>query len=186
VIAAVLIGLVIAIPLYILRGPADETDEARELASPSTAKDPSKIIRTKLDAGTPEARVRLGPLQRVKCSSSRKARGNEGGLCDSLAPLEGDFQKAILANADCAPENDQEGTINYVLEVDFTDKQLHMFPGASGRWKGEQAKRATKCVLHSLPPVNWETMQHRYRYYMLAVLATYPAPNALQGLPKFK
>jgi hypothetical protein len=135
-----------------------------------------------VDTGVPDAggseRVRLGPPQRIKCSAGASVRGQESGLCDSLPALEQGLAKAIRENVDCAPKTGKEGTINFVLTVDFTNRRLHVFPGASGSWRGPQARRATQCVKKALPPPAWDSMSHQYRYYSIAVLATYPAPGA--------
>ena len=72
-----------------------------------------------------------------------------------------------------------------MLEVDFNKNRLNVFPGQSGKWKGPQARRAAKCVLSSFPPVSWDDVAHQYRYYAIAILATYPAPDPLEVLPDF-
>lgn len=185
VVALVGVALLIAIPLYILRSPNNEEPTSAPLATTNRTA-AGGIVRHKLDAGAPKSDVKLGPTERLKCSASRRNEGNEGGLCDPLQPLEEDLRKSILASAECAPRTGKEGTINFVLEVDFTEKTVNVFPGASGGWKGKQARRATQCVVRALPEVKWEEVKHQYRFYKIAVLATYPAPNPLDGLPEFQ
>ena len=126
-----------------------------------------------LDAGRPE-RVRLAKPLRIKCSASARARGQEGDLCDGLPSLEEALAKAIRENADCAPREREDGNINYVLVADFTQRHVHVFPGKSGKWRGKKAKRAAQCVQRALPASQWDAVQHQYRYYMIAVQATYP------------
>lgn len=179
----VLLLLIVAIPLYLLRKP-DTQKEADSTAAEHT-RDPG-LIRSQLDAGAPRVDVTLGDVQRVQCSSAPGKQGNEGPLCDSLPAVEKGFKQAIRANVECAPRTGKAGTINFVLTLDFSNKRANVFPGASGQWKGPQAKAAAECVERSLPPIQWDDIPHRYRYYMLAVLANYPAPDPLTGFPEFE
>jgi hypothetical protein len=122
-------------------------------------------------------------VQRVKCSASAAVRGQEGELCDALEPLEAAFREAIAKAVDCAPKTGSEGTINYVLTLDFRNKKKNVFPGASGEWKGPQARRAAVCVEKAFRAPNWDNVRHQYNYYMLAILATYPGPQPIPGPP---
>ena len=122
--------------------------------------------------------VRLDTPQRVKCAASSRSRGQEGTLCDRLEVFEKALSKAIRENVDCAPKTGKEGNLNYVLSVDFNAKRLHVFPGASGMWKGPQARKAAACVTKSLPKPEWDKIKHQYRFYMIAISATYPAPTS--------
>jgi hypothetical protein len=183
VVFAVLVVLIVAIPLYLLRQPTTGSDNGP--IPEKTARDPG-LIRSQPDAGKPATKVELGELQRVQCSSSPAKKGNEGPLCDGLPQIEKAFKDAVSANASCAPRTGKSGTINFVLSVDFQSKQLNVFPGASGQWKGPQAKAAAECVERALPEIKWDETQHRYRYYMIALLATYPAPDPTEGFPAFE
>jgi hypothetical protein len=72
-----------------------------------------------------------------------------------------------------------------------------VYPGASGEWHVKQARRATTCVSRAVKVADWN-IPHQYRFYALAVLATYagppgslPAPLASSapgqpGLPTFE
>ena len=147
-----------------------------------------------VDAGAPlppkpTERVRLSAVQRVKCGSSPTQAKVEGGLCDSLPSAEGALAAAIRASADCAPKRKEEGAINFVLSLDFTARKFHVFPGASGSWRGPLARKATDCVNRAFPNPDWGAMPHQYRYYWLAILATYPLPGAAAvpaGTPTFE
>lgn len=183
VVVSVGVLLLVAIPLYVLRKPS-VSDGEHPSASGSMAA--PALIRTQLDAGTPQTEVELEPVQRVKCSAAANREGNEGNLCDRLIPLEEALARAIKSTTDCAPKTGKEGTINYVLTVNFSKNRLNVFPGASGQWKGPQAKAAAKCVLAAMPEVQWDSLPHRYRYYMMAVMARYPAPDPLEVLPEFE
>jgi hypothetical protein len=130
--------------------------------------------------------VVLGPIQRVRCGASANQTSGEGGLCEALPALEAAFRKSIQGNIECAPRTGKEGSINYVLEVDFSSNRLNVFPGKSGKWRGPRAQRAATCVLRSFPPVALADMMHQHQYYAIAILATYPAPDPLDVLPTFE
>ena len=177
--------VLVAVPLYLLRRPS---------ASPlSLLPDPHAsgfggVIRTEMDAGAEATEVVLGHLQRVRCGPSATQISGEGGLCDALPLLEGALRQGIQNNVDCAPRGGKEGSINYVLEVDFTSNRLNVFAGKSGSWRGSRARKAVTCVLRSLPPLPWTDMTHQHQYYAIAILATYPEPAAepIDGLPAFE
>ena len=65
---------------------------------------------------------------------------------------------------------------------DFAGKKLHIFPGASGDWHGRQARRAVSCVESALKVADW-AVPHQYRFYAIAVLATYAGPPGSEPLP---
>jgi len=192
VVAGVAGVILIAVPLYLMRRPSGtpvavpESSVTRSVPKPAAAPMP-------VDAGLPPPkavdRVTLAAPQRVKCGSSPTNSRLEAGLCDALPALEKSLAAAIRASVDCAPKQKDGGTINFVLSVDFTSKKLHAFPGASGSWKGPLARKATDCVNRSLPMPDWGAIPHQYRYYWLAVLATYPSPTSLSvpaGTPTFE
>ncbi len=184
VVAGVALLVIIALPLYILRRPTMDAGDGQPDAG--SAMSQRALIRTELDAGQPKGEVKLGRVQRVQCSAAPNRQGNEGNLCDRLPPLEQALARAIKTTIDCAPKTGKVGTINYVLTVNFSRKRLNVFPGKSGQWKGPQAKAAAKCVLKAMPEVQWDELPHRYRYYMLAIMAEYPAPDPLEVLPEFE
>jgi hypothetical protein len=184
VVAAVAILLVVALPLYVLRRPSGDSSDSAAASASATGK--HALIRTALDAGKPLLEVRLSPAQRIQCSAAPSRQGNEGSLCDQLVQVEQAFATAIKNTADCAPRTGTGGSINFVLSVDFNNKQLTVFPGQSGKWKGPQAKAAAKCVQNALPQLQWDGISHRYRFYTIAVLATYPAPDPLSAVPEFE
>jgi hypothetical protein len=190
-VVALVAGLIlIAVPLYLWRRPSGNehavTDAGAATSAAANALEAGVISSTPVDAGRIEERVRLAAPQRVKCSAGPGASGQEGSLCDSLGMLEQALSRAIVENVGCAPRGPKEGTINYVLTIDFAQRSLHVFPGASGSWKGPQARRATQCVKRALSAPGWEALKHQYRYYQIAVLATYaPEQPAVAG-PSFE
>jgi hypothetical protein len=187
VVALAVLLVLVGVPLYMWRRPSGDEDakaQAEAAAQSAAAASAADAEEAPEEAGTPpEERVRIGPVQRVKCSASSGSRGQEGNLCDALPFFEEALAKSIRENVDCAPRMGKEGTINYVLRVDFTRRQYGVFAGASGTWKGPQAKRSAKCVKRGLAAPQWEKIQHQYRYYLIAVLATYPPPAPPAGPP---
>ncbi len=175
--------VLIAVPLYLWRRPG---------AAPITAPSASAGVPLSLplpdagavpaaaasDAGAPTPRVVLARPQRVKCASSSAARGHEGKLCEALPIFDEALAKAIRENADCAPKTGKQGSLNYVLSVDFRLQKVRVYPGRSGEWRGPLAKRAAECVQRALPAPQWRSIRHQYGYYLIAILATYPVPAA--------
>lgn len=184
-IVALMVGLVLlAVPLYLWRrpsgtenAPGDGGADARADGAGSANLPPGAIP----DAALSDERVKLAPAQRVKCAAGPNSKGQEGELCDQLEVFEKALAKAIVENVDCAPRTGKQGNLNFVLSVDFGAKKLHVFPGASGEWKGPQARKATECVKRSLPAPQWDKVRHQYRYYLIAISATYPPPGSSGG-----
>ena len=186
VVALVALLVLLAVPLYLWRRPSGTENVSAETDAGPAASAPPALVDGQViapDAAPKEERVRLAAVQKVKCAASARSRGQEGNLCDSLPFFEEALAKTIQENVDCAPRTGKEGTINYVLRVDFTRRQVNVFPGASGSWKGPQARRAAKCVKRGLPAPQWNAIQHQYRFYMIAILATYPVPTSIKGPP---
>ena len=132
--------------------------------------------------GKPPERLRVAPVQHVRCGATANG-GHEGNVCDSVPFFEEALSKAVRENPDCAPKANEQGTVNYVLTVDFKRKSMHLFPGASGQWRGKQARRAVNCVKRAFVSPDWSNTQHQYRFYTIAVLATYLPANAPPGAP---
>lgn len=189
VVALVAVCVLIAVPLYLFRRPGGKS---AALASASALHDAGAaplasgsagLSTPLLDAGKPAERLRVGPVQHVRCGASAGG-GHEGNVCDSVPFFEEALSKAVRENPDCAPKVNEQGTVNYVLTVDFQRKALHLFPGASGQWRGKQARRAINCVKRAFTAPDWSNTQHQYRFYTIAVLATYlPASASGVGTP---
>jgi len=193
VVAGVVCVILIAVPLYLLRRPST-TPSTSPNASASVSAPHLPPAPIAVDAGVvpkplPTERVRLAAPQRVKCGSSATQTRVEGGLCDSLPSVEQGLATAIKASVDCAPRRKEEGSINYVVSIDFTQRRFHVFPGASGSWRGPQARKAADCVNRAFPNPDWGAIAHQYRYYWVAVLATYPLAGSTvvpAGTPTFE
>jgi hypothetical protein len=189
IIVALVVALtLVAVPLYLMRRPSAHPVVEVSAGTAESAKPAVSAAAPELpEVNKPPERIRLAPLQRVRCGATPKG-GQEGNLCDSLAPIEEALAKAIRENAACLPKLKSSGNINFVLNVDFTKKSLHLFPGASGDFRGPQARKATNCVQRALPKPEWDSIHHQYRYYTIAYLTTFlpesAVPNA-NGAPKF-
>ena len=181
-VALVAVCILIAVPLYLLRRPGGKSAalpsasavlDAGSAPLPATS---SGAQLSLLDAGKPPERLRVGPVQHVRCGASASG-GHEGNVCDSVPFFEEALSKAVRESPDCAPKANEQGTVNYVLTVDFQRKVLHLFPGASGQWRGKQARRSVNCVKRAFVAPDWSNVQHQYRFYTIAVLATYLPAN---------
>ena len=179
----VLLGIVlVAVPLYLLRRPSPAVSET---SAPPTLGF-GGVLRTEEDAGAPAAAVSLGPAQRVRCGVSANQISSEGSLCDALPELETALARAIVASVDCAPRAGEDGSINYVLEVDFSSHRLNVFAGKSGQWRGPRVRKAISCTQRALPGPDWANIAHQHQYYAIAILATYPVPETIHRLPTFE
>lgn len=173
IVAVGLALLLLAIPLYLLRRPDPEPEEKASDAPVGFA--PS--VPVEAPPSEAQRRVSVGKPLKVRCGPNATAVGQEGGLCENLPVFEAALTKAIEDTVDCAPRTGEEGSLNYVLKVDFTQKTMHVFPGASGTWKGPQARRAAQCVKQALPAPEWDKIQHKQGHYEIAILATYRPPG---------
>jgi hypothetical protein len=177
VVALVAVLILLAVPLYLWRRPS-----GTENAPDPSQQAPGALIPSSMPSAVPSPdaasdRVKLAAVQRVKCSASSRLNGQKGALCDVLPFFEENLEKAIVQNVECAPKTGKQGTVNYVLTIDFTNKRVNVFPGASGSWRGPQARRSAECVERSLPVPEWDNIRHQYRYYIIAIMATYEAPE---------
>jgi hypothetical protein len=173
VILSLLVALVLlAVPLYLLRSPGEKEQKKEKEAPVGFAPSVPAGIEVKKE----DERVALSEVQRVTCSSAAGVVGKKGRLCDEQPFFEKALAEAIREAIDCAPRTGEAGSLNYVLIVDYNQNKLHVFPGASGMWKGPQARRATQCVKRALPAPEWEKLPHNFRYYELAIMAEYKPP----------
>ena len=188
IVALVVVCILIAVPLYLLRRPGGKSaavasaSAALDAGAPPAPSGSAGATISPLDAGKPPERLRVAAVQHVRCGASAGG-GHEGNVCDSVPFFEEALSKAVRENPDCAPKANEQGTVNYVLTVDFQRKALHLFPGASGQWRGKQARRAVNCVKRAFAAPDWSNVQHQYRFYTIAVLATYlPAGGSSPAL----
>jgi hypothetical protein len=179
-----MLGLMLfAVPLYLLRRPASHAPQASGGVLPRAF---GGVVRSEYDAGPSAPEVTLGPLQRVRCGASSADGNADGSRCDALPLLESALRQGIVGSVDCAPRGGKEGSINYVLEVDFATGRLNVFAGKSGKWRGARVRKAVTCVQRSLPPLAWADIEHQHTYYAVAILATYPGSPEDEAMPVFE
>ena len=184
VVALVAVCVLIAVPLYLVRHPGGKSaavasaSAGLDAGKPPLAPGSAGATIVPLDAGKPPERLHVAAVQHVRCGATANG-GREGNVCDSVPFFEEALSKAVRENPDCAPKASEAGTLNYVLTVDFQRKALHLFPGASGQWHGKQARRAINCVKRAFAAPDWSNTTHQYRFYTIAVLASYLPANAL-------
>jgi hypothetical protein len=188
VVALVAALALVAVPMYLMRGPSAHKTAPAASASGSAAPPLSAAPLPSAAPQKPPERLKLGAPQRVRCGNTR---GNqlEGNACDQLTVFEEALAKTIRENEGCWPKVKEQGSINFVLTIDFVERRLHVFPGASGDFRGPQARRATECVKRALPKPNWPSIQHQFRRYTIAILATFLPESALRdptGTPSFE
>lgn len=176
-VALVAVLILLAVPLYLWRRPSGTENAPDASQQAPGALIPSSLPSAVASPDPSQDRVKLGGVQRVKCSASSRLSGQKGALCDALPFFEENLEKAVMANVECAPKTGKRGTVNYALTVDFTNKRMNVFPGASGSWRGPQARRSAECVERSMPPPEWDKIRHQYRYYVIAIMATYEPPE---------
>ncbi|HEY5956027.1 MAG TPA: hypothetical protein VIV60_05715 [Polyangiaceae bacterium] len=183
-IVVIVLGLMLlAVPLYLWRRPslAAKAALADAGASPSASTAPSgaPILLPNLpDAGALDnSRVKVSAVRKVRCGSTAR-QASESETCESLAYFEKALTDAVKGSVDCAQKSAKAGSINFVLEIDFAHKKLHVFPGASGDWRGPKARRVTKCVMNALPSPEWDSVPHQHRYYAIAVMGTFAGTPA--------
>ena len=184
VVALVCVAMLIAVPLYLWRKPSTRSTTAPTLPSASAGLGPQAVPAPSAAAAAapaPPPHLTLGAVQKVRCGNTASAN-SEGTLCDTLGPFEEALKKAVLTNEDCAPKAKLKGSINYVLTIDFTHKRLHVFPGASGEWRGKQARRAASCIGNAVKVADWN-IPHQFHVYAIALLATYAGPPGSEAAP---
>lgn len=180
VVVVVLALTLLAVPLYLMRRPSAKMTspiDAGTVASAVTSASAPLPLPALPDAGVSveSERIKLSEVRKVRCGVSPK-QASEGDACESLPTFEKALIDAVKTTFDCAPRSSKPGSINFVLEIDFAKKKTHIFPGASGDWRGPKARRATKCATDALVAPDFTTAIHQFRYYAIAVMATY-SPN---------
>jgi hypothetical protein len=181
VVAFAIGAAIVSLVLYLLREPPAESSGP---VAPGPGAFVPVVPEPKAELAATD-RLVLGQPERVRCSSGPTASGQTGRYCDALPYFEKALADAIKTALDCAPRSAPEGTLNFVLKIDFAQSSLHVFPGASGSWKGPQARRTTKCVKQAIVPPEWSKIPHQFRYYEMSILATYKPPSAT-SVPVFE
>jgi hypothetical protein len=183
--AVVLLGLIlVAVPLYLWRRP-------RSVASPvsgdASAPDGGFVdagdTMVEIDAGVPSG-VRLSDARVLEChdTGSKKTPSEQ---CDAIPQFTKSFGDAILAAKDCMPSSAGPGSVTYMADVSFTRKRS---PVNVTLPKDGRSYRALKTVAGcasavkaAVSALSLEGMTHAHTRYKVAIIATYPVPDAGQG-----
>jgi hypothetical protein len=180
--AVVLLGiLLVAVPLYLWRRPRSVASAAAGDASAPEGGTPDAGDTTvEIDAGTPPG-VRLTEARVIEChdSGSKKTPAEQ---CDALPAFSKSFADAILAAKDCMPASAGPGSITYMADVSFSRKKS---PVNVTLPKDGRSYRAVKTVAGCSAAVKSvmsglaiEGMPHAHTRYKIAIIATYPVPDA--------
>ena len=183
VVGVVAILVLVAIPMYLWRRPGadaalDEVSLAHAAAASASrpALDPAKsLLAAALDGGVETEKLSLGRVWIESCF--RGESRTPGERCDRQPYFEEALVKAVLENTECTPKTDKEASISYALRIDYGQQTIHVFAGKSGTLRKNEAKQSIECIQRVMPQATWDTLPHEYSRYIIAVLATYPAPR---------
>jgi hypothetical protein len=176
--AAAVVGLfLVAGGLYLWRRPHAETDAAaNEAASPSAsalAVEDAHGAAALLDAGGPSP-VSLSDARVLAChdKGSRKTPADQ---CDHVATVEQALAQAIAQSASCSASAPAGGTIEYVADVSFLRRKVHVSLPRSGRSLHDR-KAVGACgaaVREAMDAVALDGADHEHARYKISVTATY-------------
>lgn len=183
--AVVLLGvLLVAVPLYLWRRPRSVASTVSgDAAAPDGGLSDGGDTAVELDAG-PTYGVRLTEARVIEChdTGSKKTPAEQ---CDALPAFNKSFSDAILAARDCMPPSAGPGSITYMADVSFSRKKS---PVTVSLPKDGRSYRAVKTVAgcaaavrSAVTGLSVESMQHAHNRYKIAIIATYPVPDAGQG-----
>jgi hypothetical protein len=180
--AVVLLGLVlVAVPLYLWRRPRSVTSAVSgEAGAPDGSAPDAADTTAELDAG-PTYGIRLSDARITEChdQGSKKTPAEQ---CDALPAFAKSFTDAILAARDCMAPSAGPGSITYVADVSFSRKKS---PVTITLPKDGRSFRAVKTVAgcaaavrSAVTGLSLESMPHAHNRYKMAIVATYPTPEA--------
>ncbi len=180
--AAVILAIVlIAVPLYLWRRPRAVTDAvAGDGGTQEAAVAESPYVSQEIDAESAQS-LRLGDARVIECRDpgSKKVPSEH---CDALPTFAKGFADAILAAKDCIPRSAGAGSITYVADVGFSRRRV---PIKLALPKDGRSYRSAKvvggcaaAVRAGVTGIPIDAIPHSHVNYKIAVVATYPAPDA--------
>jgi hypothetical protein len=175
---ALMLGVVlVGSGLYLWRRPHASPDaaasEALAASASAAAMEGLPIVSATPDAGPP-APVKLSDVRILACQD-RGSRKTPADQCDHLASVEQALSHAIEQAATCVPPSDAGSTIEYVADVSFSRRKVHVAVPRSGRSLDDR-KALSACasaVRGSMQSVPLDTQTHDHARYKIAVTATY-------------
>jgi|GEM_PF-902275 len=182
---ALVVGLLVAMSLYVWRRPRTETPPApsesasqasssaapvRDLATtPVTVGNPSAVAA----ANAPGAKVAVSEARTIGCASVGKKLSDEG--CERLPEVEKALVAAIQSSGTCLGGT-RGGTIEYQADIHFEGRKVSVVAPRSGRTV-QGTKAVTTCALAVkralAETVPWEAPNRKHEHLRLAVVASY-------------
>jgi len=182
--AVVLLGIVlVAVPLYLWRRPRSVAESVQGDASAPEGGAPDAADTTvEIDAGAAPA-IRLSDPRVIEChdTGTKKTPAEQ---CDPLPAFSKTFADAILAAKDCMPPSAGPGSITYMADVSFSPSRKKspvniLLPKDGRSYRALKTvagcAAAVKSVMSGTP---LEGMSHAHSRYKIAIIATYPVPDA--------
>jgi hypothetical protein len=181
-IAVVLLGVVlVAVPLYLWRRPRSVEPSAQADASaPEGAAPDASDTTVEIDAGPPPG-VRLSDARVIEChdTGTKKTPTEQ---CDPLPAFSKAFAEAILAAKDCMPPSAGPGSITYMADVSFSRKKSPVnvtLPKDGRSYRAVKTVAGCSAAVKSvMSATSLEGMTHAHTRYKIAIIATYPVPDA--------
>jgi hypothetical protein len=182
-----LVALVIlaALPIYLWRRPkpmasiGPDAGVRAEVAREVVPVEDAGVTVASVDAGTGK-RVTLTEARVVRCSHPGGGRV-AADRCDSIAPVQEAFARAIRDNLTCAPPAAAPYSVSFVLSIDFERRTTHLWAGRSGSLRKRNSADLIRCVERALSSPDWSATTHQYAKYDVNILASYPGATGLGG-----
>ena len=180
---ALVVGIaVVAVPLFIWgRSKKHGGNEAASSASVSSddAGAPTVIFgdagaQVAVDAGG--RTVTFGEPHYLRCQDPGPAK-TAPEKCDHLGPIEEIVTKAIAERgASCIPPLANTQTVNFVVDVSFKRKRIHVRDGKEGSTMAAPTrKRMISCIEKGMAAPTWEGLGHAHQRYVFQFLASFGA-----------
>lgn len=181
-IALVLVAVVlIAIPLYLWRRPRSVAQPAGgDGGTEDGALVDGPYSSVEVDASG-EPLLQLSDARMIECRDSASKRVPLE-QCDPLPAFAKTLAESVLAARDCIPPGAGPGTVTYVADVAFSRRRT---PVTLSLPKDGRSYRSTKTVAGCAAAVRAgvlgvpiDAIPHAHARYKIALVATYPAPDA--------
>ncbi len=176
-IIGLVVGLVlVAVPLYLWRRPAQATPDAvAEMTldgGAAMAVDGAVPYVPLMDAAV-EPKVKLSSFETIKCQDPGPGK-TPPSRCDHIEFFEDALARAIQDNALCGPSVKTGATISFVLDFSFRRKVWKVYRGKSSTLSESKVKGLFRCVKKAMPTPEWGSIPHQHSRYVINVKATYP------------
>jgi len=172
IIIALVAGLIlVAVPLYLWRRPRPESIPSADAAMVDAGAALADAAVPVFDAGPPG--IKLEPFKTIKCENPGPGK-TSAERCDHVTFFEDALARAVRENVACAPSSKTAYSVSFVLETNFRQKKLNLYPGKSTTIKRDKIKDLMKCVRRAMPTPDWGTVPHQYVKYKVNLMVAYP------------